>query len=142
MRPETKLYLREVSEAGRVRYIEHSTVGAFDGLPPGDYLVSVRPGVKSISRVLDAQAKVPEVLAVLHRVREAMADALLERMKLNPTSRDNTPVEIAAWGEYLACLARHGQPHPVSLAFEGVSPSDVIDAGIAVLERAISEAQK
>jgi len=113
------------------RYYPVAQEVQFNMLPEGDWLLCVRPGHQTITRVVgDAR---PEVLAAARDMREAMADAM---RKQNDAYRAVCPRdgqklserEQAAMRAFRAVMGDERM-----LVFEGVSLTSVVEAGIAAL---------
>ena len=116
------------------RYYPASETDVYDGLPAGHWLVHVRPGSKSIHRELTPAFA--ELSAAASIARDAMMEAMHQRARMTgkPSGREATERERRAWAAY--CDVMGGAPVP--FWFEGVSLSDIVDAGIdAMLAKAL-----
>lgn len=105
--------------------------------PHGAHLVISKPGGSLTMYGIEPDHAA--LLAAAQTMRAAMLDAMhkADAMRLRPTTgRPLTAKERAGWEAYKAVA---GEPR--SLMLEGVSLSDVIDAGLAALTDAAKEQQ-
>lgn len=103
--------------------------------PHGAHLVISKPGGSLTMYRVDPDNAA--LLAAAQTMREAMLDAIHKADAIRLKRMDGRPLtkkELAGWEAYKAIA---GEPR--SLMLEGVSLSDVIDAGIKALTDAIKE---
>lgn len=104
--------------------------------PHGAHLVVSKPGSTLTLYRIDPDHAT--LLAAAQTMRAAMIEAIYKADRMRPAVMGNrrplTEKELAGWEAYKAIAGE-----PQSLALEGASLSDVIDAGIAVLVDAIKE---
>lgn len=107
----------------------------YDSFPEGSYLMVVKPGVKSIIRIVEPAHA--ELLAASHDVREAMMNALIKAAEFTgkPSGRETTDKEKEAWKAYCDVLGKA----PIPVYMEGVSIRDIVQAGVDVLVRAAAQ---
>lgn len=123
----TKIY----KKVGK-RYKE---IGAYDNeliyYPHGTHLVICQPG-STLTRYY-VKPDNAAIEAAIEAARGAMAAAMSEATKLQPVKRAYTPKELEGIAAMKAVAGDIKQ-----LRYEGVSMSDVIDAGIAVMRKALA----
>ena len=105
----------------------------YASFPKGHYLVSIHPGLASVTRTVE-----PDYAAVEHAMRDA-ADAMTEAMRKMceckpPTRRPLTPKQKRGWEAY-----KREVGDDAMFYFEGVSMQDVVDAGIAALRKKMKD---
>ncbi len=103
-----------------------------DALPPGHYLISVTPGRMTRRSVEPATA---EALAAVHAMREPMMAVMREaqRRVVDAHQYDDPERAKRAWEAWCAVMG-----DDVPLVCEGVSLSDVVQAGIDALTDSLS----
>jgi len=109
------------------RYLPVLESDVYAAFPEGHYLVSIQPGLKSITRAVE-----PDHAAVEHAMRHA-ATAMTEAMRkacecLPPTRRPLTPKQKRGWEAW-----KREVGDDAMFYFDGVSMQDVVDAGIKAL---------
>ena len=126
---ETKIYKKQ----GR-RYIE---IGTYENeyfyYPHGAHLVVAESG-STLTRY-NINPDDAAVLAALETYREAVQKAMNKATELKVRKREYTEAEKRGIAAYIKEAGM-----PIGLAFEGVSMSDVVQAGIDVLLCKINEA--
>lgn len=115
------------------RYVPIAEDARFDALTEGHYLVVIKPGLRSMTRLVEPASG--EVEAAIRVARVAMEEAMAaanrssgEAMGL-PTKEDKERAERA----YQAWLGVMGERWSVS--YRGVSMHDIVEAGIQALRK-------
>ena len=135
---DEKLYLRTVSESGRVRYVDSGKAEwDCDTLPTKGATLIQRDGKRSTWYAYGVEPDNAAVLAALHTAKQAMVAAIqaagLEAMHLRPGSDDDM---LAAWECYVAEMNRRGV-NPSPLICRGTSPTMIVNAAIFALEESM-----
>lgn len=107
------------------RYIPERTLGAYDGLPEGHYLIYVKPGSTSIRYTKDPDYAA--LLAAAEEMEAPMLDAMFAASKLRPGSVKHTPKQHKAYLAYIESLGK------TATYFTYASLQDILDAGMEVL---------
>lgn len=112
------------------RYYPIAERDAFDAIPEGDWLVCVKPGLRSARRMI--KPAYPEIEAAIKVAQDAMLEAMykarqcdkLDASRISEKDRERYRKAFEAWKAIVG---------DVPLYFEGVSMHDVIEAGLDAL---------
>lgn len=112
------------------RYYPIAESDAFDAIPEGYWLVSVKPGLRSARRMI--KPAYPEIEAAIKVAQDAMLEAMykvrqcdkLDTSRISQKDRERYHKAFEAWKAIVG---------DVPLYFEGVSMNDVIEAGLDAL---------
>lgn len=115
------------------RYKPVADTLAYEGLSAGLWLVVVKPGMKSIRRLLDPEY--PEIEAALYEYHECVVEALRQAHEAEPETRPLTPTEQRAWQAYSKILKGDAQ----RMRLVRKSMSDIADAAAEALRKKIRE---
>ena len=118
------LYRRIVSPGGRVTYEPVAVEDSRLAWGPGSYLVVVRPGMASTTRIIEPDNAA--LLAASVPARDAMVRAMQSKDKPTPEAED-TERQRRAWQAYVDAGGT------VPLVMRRESAAAVVDAGIAAL---------
>ena len=136
-----RLYRREVSGRGRVRYVD-SGLDSFDMdlLPTKGATLISRDGKGSTWYTYRVEPARAEVVSALRETKEAIVSAIVAcgtgALRIMPDASDEAM--MAAWGAYRAELERRSvDVRP--LVLRGTSPYELADAAIAALEKHMDE---
>jgi hypothetical protein len=116
------------------RYIPVAETEIYAGFPKGYYLVSIEPGLTSVTRTVE-----PDYAAVEHAMRHAMTEMVAAMHKAcecrGPQMKYLSPEQkqkyLRGWEAWVREVGED-----VPMYFEGVSMHDVVDAGIKALRSA------
>ena len=119
-----------------VPYGANEVYGRDNGVTNGAWLIIVGNGSVELRRLVEPAHA--EVAAAARTAQRAMLAALQAANRVKPNVRGDSRAMLEkrarAWAAYCAIM---GDDEPVM--FEGLSMHDLVDAGIAVLERAARE---
>ena len=96
-----------------------------DAFPPGDHLVSVRPGCSSRRFSIDPTLA-PMIAAGLY-AEDAIVSAIHEASKLRPAKTPLTDEQRTAWRNLIASLGEE------ATMLTGAAPFDIAQAGIQAM---------
>jgi len=105
---------------------------AYDGLAEGSWLVTVKPGSKSIRRAINP--KFIELEAALEYLEEGLVCAISEACKARPSSVRMSNEEIKAWEQFEKIA---GDDFPKLLHY--ASNSDIARAGCDYVKKIMTE---
>ncbi|MBU2048813.1 MAG: hypothetical protein KKH61_07525 [Gammaproteobacteria bacterium] len=124
------LYRRVESASGRTRYEPVCEYDLTEYLADGDWLVTIRPGRRSLCRRLYPKIRAEDEM-VLRECAEGMASAMTEAAKFRPSVTPMTDRERAAWAALQEAIGGNAWP-----MLHGASWYEIALAGItAAAER-------
>lgn len=112
------------------RYVPVAEHDRFDALTEGSYLLVVRPGSRSLVRLVKPASG--EVEAAINIARKAMEQAMVEKNRTSGEPMVPEKDKERARKAYAAYSAIMGADRMVS--YRGISMSDIVDAGIQALK--------
>jgi len=129
MKNET--YYRRVRQGRRVRYEPVAMSDTHKAWPEGSHLMVCKPGVRSAW--LRIEPAFADVEAAMVAVREAMAEAMLQKATPQPYRKRLTPKQQVAYVALAKAMGRRWGGLAVA------SIRDIIEAGLDVVRKQIKE---
>jgi hypothetical protein len=126
---ERTLYERQESPGGRVRYVPVSERVEYDSLGFGTWLIQVKPGCKSTTRLIYPEyAEVEDAMKV---AADAMSEAMVRAAEHKPDVSSYSRAEAEIIRECYYQLAKIGSCRGIV----GTIPAarEIVEAGISVL---------